>query len=439
MNKNIILMCIFGLFFRISDFIIRADIAVKLGENGMGMYSLALGISGLMTVLATGGFGIAVSNMIPRYIGKNDKKVAEIMQVSLYCVGVLSLFVILITALFADQTARYYLKEPDLRFSLYCMAPSLFFVGISSCIKSYFYSHEKIVLPLISEILEITVKYLCVRFLTEYFRKYEAAAMCTSVFIGFTAGEFSSFIFLFTVYQIRKKYSAVNAGFHPILKQISKICLPVLIGSVTVSFCRTQEDIGILTGLKAFGYSHDDALGHLGVFKGMLIPVLVFPLTLIGSVSPVTVPKISRTFHLDNSAELLRSVIIFYIYTLLISVLFTGIILCLACRILDFLYHDTSCYTYLRRLAFLLPFIFLDCCSCIILNGMGKQAEIMFINISDAAFRLAIVYLTVEHLGNAGFIFLTAFSNLYSCFLSVFAVFHELKVKNCFKRTSEGT
>ena len=154
-------MCVSGLLFRIIDFVIRADVAVKLGENGMGMYALVLGINGIMAVLATGGFGVAVSNLIPRYIGREPKKVTEIMNTSLYCVGSLSLFVILMTALFGNQIATYYLKESALRFSLYCMAPSLFFVGISSCIKSYFYAHEKIAIPLLSEILELFVKYLC--------------------------------------------------------------------------------------------------------------------------------------------------------------------------------------------------------------------------------------------------------------------------------------
>ncbi len=429
MKKNMIFMCVSGLLFRIIDFVIRADVAVKLGENGMGMYALVLGINGIMAVLATGGFGVAVSNLIPRYIGREPKKVTEIMNTSLYCVGSLSLFVILMTALFGNQIATYYLKESALRFSLYCMAPSLFFVGISSCIKSYFYAHEKIAIPLLSEILELFVKYLCVHFLTEYFRKYGIVFMCTSVFIGFTIGELSSFLLLSIAYRIQKKCIAEQTRYLPILKQIVKICLPVLIGSFTVSFCRTQEDIGILSQLKLFGCTHLAAMENLGVFKGMLMPILVFPLTLVGSVTPILVPKISRLYHLHEGKSLKHTILSLYLYTFCISALFTGIILCFGYQLLEILYHDTNSYLYLRYLSFLLPFIFLDCSSCIILNGMGKQATIMFINISDAILRLAIVYLTIRHLGNTGFIFLTAFSNLYSCLLSTHCVFHALKEK----------
>lgn len=427
MKKNMLFMCLSGLLFRVIDFIIRADVAVKLGENGMGMYSLVLGINSIMAVLATGGFGVAVSNLIPRYIEREPKKVAEIMKTSLYCVGILSLFVILLTALFGGQLAEHYLKEAALRFSLYCMAPSLFFVGISSCIKSYFYAHEKITVPLLSEILELTVKYLCVHFITEYFRQYGVLFMCTSVFIGFTIGELSSFLLLSITYGLQKKYKTGQIRYLPILKQIIKICLPVLIGSFAVSFCRTQEDIGILSQLEQFGCTHTAALENLGVFKGMLMPILVFPLTLVGSVTPILVPKISGLYHLQKQRELRHTVYSLYMYTLCIAAIFTGIILFFGYQLLAVFYHDTNSYLYLRYLSFLLPFIFLDSGSCIILNGMGKQATIMFINISDALLRLAVVYLSIRYMGNMGFIFLTAFSNLYSCFLSTFNVFYALK------------
>lgn len=53
-----------------------------------------------------------------------------------------------------------------------------------------------------------------------------------------------------------------------------------------------------------FGLEYGDALSKLGIFDGMLMPLLGFPLMITGSVFALLVPEISRANALDSRIRL---------------------------------------------------------------------------------------------------------------------------------------
>ena len=159
MLKNAALLALSGFCAKGFDFLFRAYYSRFLGQEGMGILSLGFSIHGVMITVATAGFGVAVSKVVSENIVKKDfGAIGQSMNFALRSVFVLSSVVMIFIFCFAEWIAEYILKEPRVSSGLFCLAPSILFMGISYCLKGYFYAKRKVAAPALSEFLEQAVK-----------------------------------------------------------------------------------------------------------------------------------------------------------------------------------------------------------------------------------------------------------------------------------------
>lgn len=427
---NIIILGMSGIAAKLFDFSFRTFYSRALGAEGMGLLSLGFSLHGVMLTIATAGLGIAVSKTASVYTERgNPDAVRQCVRMAIIGVSVPALLVMLITFMLAPQIADKILGDVRIAPSLCTLVPSIIFMGISYCTKGCFYAIRKTLPPASSEILEQAVKFVSIWGLLKIFLPYGVQYGCAAVFGGITIGEFSSCLYLLIWY---KKSECSNFGIScgacsappkgEILTKLLCVSAPCMITSLCGSVLRMKEEVLLIYAFKKGGMAHGDAVAMLGIMHGMVMPLLVLPLTLAGSVMSLLVPEISRAEErgakrLEYTAK--------KTYRVGVSVgAAVGIVFVLFGREISTMIYHTQNAAYLTVcLAPLCPIMFADSLSCSMLNGMGRQMRLLGLSLLDFALRFTLIYFTVPIWKENAFAVMTAASNVFTCVMSFIGVY----------------
>lgn len=426
-EKNAAVLAFSGICTKTFDFAFRAFYSVKLGAEGVGLLSLGFGLHGVMLTVATAGLGVATSKIVSEYLEKNEYgAVRQSMKIAIYGVACLSLLIIFLTFAGAEPIAKYILGDIRISTGICCLAPSILFMGISYCLKGYFYAARKAWIPAGSEFLEQGVKFAAINGFLAFSLPKGIGCGCAAVFAGISIGELSSCLYLFVFFLRETRGMAKGERRKGIPAAIIKISFPSMTASFAGSALRMQEEVRIVAAFKSFGMSHSAAVSALGTIYGMVMPMLVFPLTLVGSVTTLLVPEIARRNTFVDKSRLNGLVKRVYRLGAIIGLSVMIVFEAFALPLSELLYHTSSIVPWVRILAWLCPVMFADSLSCAMLNGLGKQFSLLFYSISDSLIRLGLIFAFVPIVGMPALAGVIIISNLYTCALSV----HGVCVKN---------
>lgn len=411
-----------GIAAKTVDFVFRAYYSRMLGGEGLGIFSLCFGVHGIMLNVATGGIGVAVSKIVSGQLaGGKMGEARGTIRIAIAAVCALSAVVMLLAGVFSQQIAEFFLKEPRARGSIVCLAPSVLFMGISYCIKGYFYASRRVFPPASSEFLEQLVKITSITYLLSKLLPSGVERGCEAVFLGISIGEFSSCLYLLIFYLTDKKYArcegSVVSG--KAAANIFRISLPVMATSLVGSFLRMREDVLIVAALNRSGFEHSQALEMYGNIRGMIMPLVVFPLTLMSSCFTMLVPEISRACSLQGSLRLKTLISRIYRFCAFLGFLVMSVLVVFAKELATVVYNAPEIAEYTRVIALFVPFMFMDSVSCGILNGMGKQTSLFLFSITDSLGRIALISVLIPVFGIEALLLVIVASNVYTFLLSL--------------------
>ena len=171
--------------------------------------------------------------------------------------------------------------------------------------------------------------------------------------------------------------------------------------------------------LAKFGGATDMALSQFGMIKGMALPILFFPSTILNSVSTLLIPEISEAVARNRNAIIKESTGKVLKLTSLIGFLFGAIFFVCGERIGYLLYSDQSVGFLLKALSPIVPLMYLDSISDGILKGLDQQIFTFRTAIFDSTVRIILILVLLAKTGLWGFIGIMYFSNFLTCFLNV--------------------
>lgn len=413
MLRSTLLLTLSGIIAKTIDFIFRAYYSQKLGSEGMGLFSLTASIHSIMLTIATGGLGVAVSKIVSEEYSKhNIGGVKKTMRISILSVAVLSTLVIMTAFFFSKEIAVSFLKEERCEKSILFLSPSILFMGVSYCIKGYFYASRRIFPPASSEFLEQAVKIISIRTLLEKWLPLGIEHGCEAVFLGISIGEFSSCAYLSLIYLSESRRTPFKESSQRCLAPLFKVACPAMLGSLLSSFLRSKENVWIVEGLEKSGLSHAASLSEYGIIHGMIMPLIVFPLTLLSSCFTLVVPEISRASKRESPLRLRTLVSRMYRFAAFFGFLILAIYFTFADNLLEIVYKKDEGGLILRTIALLCPIMFMDSLSSGMLNGLGKQSFLLFCGISDSIARLTLICFLTPLLGKDAIIVMIALSNV---------------------------
>jgi len=263
-----------------------------IGAVGRGYFSTAYGIFTPVFAVATAGLPVAISRLVSQNMALGHyKQVQGILRVSIKCFLVTGSAGLLIILAAAYPYANYIAQTPKAIYSIFMIAPSIFFCCINSAFRGYYEGQSNMYPTAISQLIEAICKmvlglgaaYLIMKFaLKEY-------ALTNSVFgqivdenelmvsiypytaagavLGVTAGELASVIYLIIRHKIKGGlFSKKDLSLSPepesdktIFKSMLKFALPVMIGGLTINLIGIIDSSTIQNRL-AHAISSDTAL-----------------------------------------------------------------------------------------------------------------------------------------------------------------------------------
>lgn len=422
--KNALILTVSSLILRFVGIIFKVWLAKLIGSEGIGLYQLVFSVYMLASTFAASGICTAVTRLIAEELAVGTKKGAvKIMRRSVELTLIIAAATVITVFFGAEFIATRFLGDLRAVLALKILPLSLPFMGVTSCLRGYFIARRKITPNAVSQLFEQAVRIILVVILVKSFYRKGLAACCGAVLFADSAAEICSFLLLLIIWVFDSKKLKIKAAnprpMQPAVKRIFHIALPITSGRYLNTALRTAENILVPKNLAKYPFGGSNALSQFGMIKGMALPILFFPSTLLNSVSTLLIPEISEA-SAKNQKWLVKSATGNVLkLTALVSFIFAAVFFCAGREIGMLIYKDEAVGELLRALSPIVPLMYLDSISDGILKGLDQQAFSFRTAITDSVIRIVLILLLLPIFGLRGFIWIMYFSNALTCGLNV--------------------
>lgn len=400
--KGTLILTISGILSRFLGFFYRIFLSKSIGSEGMGLYQLIMPIMTISMSLCVIGIKTAISKYVAVQIATGTQKSANQILISGTAISLLfSTLISIIIYAFADGISTHFLGDIRCTNLIKILVFAIPTSAFHSCITGYCFGTSKATFPAVLQFAEQIFRLgfiLLFYLISKHNNQPFTIEICI---LGLIACEFFSatacLIFLFkekiVPMKLTKKECFCNS------KSILKMSVPLSFSHVIIHFFQSLEIVLLPIMLKNYGYSSSEALSTLGIISGMAIPFILFPSTIASSYSTMLLPQISNTQARKNEKHLslqinatIKFCITFGIYCLFMFLIY-------AADIAAFLFGTPSLISYIKMLAFLCPFLYLDITMSSILNGLGKTTLSFINNILVLTIKLLFIVLGTKYMG----------------------------------------
>ena len=276
----------------------------------------------------------------------------------------------------------------------------------------------------LSQLLEQAVRMGVIMSLAAKAAKKGLEEACRLVVFGDTVAEISSCILVYIMYLIDKKKirphdkAYITEG--RLNKKIFHIAFPVSLGRGLNSLLRTAENFLVPWGLNKYGLSRDSSLSVFGLIKGMALPLLFFPASLLNALATLLIPEMSEAVAGEKAYKIKYAVEKSLNIIFITSIPFSALFFFGADSFGRLIYRDNEVGAIIRYLSPLVPLMYIDSISDGLLKGLDQQNITFRNSIIDSVFRLVLIVIFLPRLGTFGFIGIMYLSNLFTSLLNLF-------------------
>ncbi len=372
--KSTIILIIGGFITKILGMIIKIVMTRTIGTEGIGLYMLISPTFTLLISIAQLGFPVAISKLVAEDKNNNKNLVFSIIPISL-----LINFIVMLILLFSGNfIAVNLLKEPRTYLAIISIGFVLPFISISSILRGYFFGKEKMFPHVISNIVEDMVRLLIIILFVPLFLEKGIEFAIFFLIMSNIISELTSILVLFLF--LPKNFKLTKKDFKPNknnIKSILNISLPTtgsrLIGSIGYFF----EPIILTNTLLHVGYNNKFIINEYGIINGYVMPLLLLPSFFTMAISQALIPVISKSYSNKKykyAKTKLKQAIFF---SLLIGIPVTICFEIFPEIPLKLLYNTSKGITYLKVLAPICLFHYIQAPLSSTLQAMGKAKEAM--------------------------------------------------------------
>lgn len=362
---------------RVIGFVMRIWLSREMGATAMGLVELAHSAQMLLITPVVSGLPAAVSRMSAKATGDPEKQIRV-----LRCGMALSLLAGLPLCL-----AAFLLREPislwlgDIRTlpALVAHLPCIPVLGLSCALNGYYYGTGRPVPPALSEMLEQAVRFiLCIR-LVSLLRSWPVTLRAAIPALGALAGETIGLFLMLLLCARVLLFKKGSGSRREILREMLALALPLTGMKLVSSLMRTVNATLIPARLQLSGLPSSEALSQLGMMNGMLMPMLLLPSFITGSLCMVAAPELTRR---QAQRRPLRPLCI----RICAAALGVGVFCMLGVHLLapliaGMLYRQAELLPLLRRCTPLIPLMALTQVLSGMMNGLGLQSRSLRISL----------------------------------------------------------
>lgn len=299
--RGTFMLIIAGMITRLLGFVNRIVVARLIGEEGVGLYMMALPTLFLLITVTQIGLPIAISKRVAEANANQDTfKIKQIISVSILIIACTSIVFTISMFFLAPFVANYLLTDVRTLYPLIAVTPVIPIIALSSIIKGYFQGMQNMkpqsVAIVIEQAVRIAIVFILVTILLPYGIEFAATGAMTSVVIG----ELASLIYLIIIFKrnkiipVRKQFFSFVRNSATTRQQMMSIALPNTGSKLVSSFANFFEPIIVAQSLAIAGYTTNQATGQYGELTGYAMPLLYLPTFITNSLSIALVPSISE-------------------------------------------------------------------------------------------------------------------------------------------------
>lgn len=418
---NVLLMSATTLLMRTIALSFNIYLSARLGSAGMGLFTLVSSVYGFAATFALSGVNLASTRLTAQALGRESG--AEARSAMLRCMlygaafglaAALGLFGL------ARPIGEGLLGDARTVDSLRILALSLPFSAAASALSGYFNavqrSGKSASAQILSQLLRIGASALLMTLLHDGLENG-----CFAVSAGIALSECFCCAYLYLLYRgdLKKHISKLGAIAPALTRTLFATAMPVALSTYVRSGLVTVEHLLIPRGLRLAGGNTESALAGYGVFCGMVMPVILYPMAFLSAAAGMLIPEIAAEEVVGRERHIGYIVSRSYQITLLFSIGCAGIMLCFSHELGSVLYGSDEAASYIRMMAPLIPVMYADHITDGLLKGLGEQLYVMKVNILDASLSCLLVWLLLPHTGIKGYIFIVYLTEILNTALSV--------------------
>lgn len=432
--KNAAVLTGTSLLLRMIGIFFRVWLAGSIGAEGMGLYQVIFSVYLLASTFATSGISTAVTRMVTERLSVGDGEGAKkILRISITLSIIIAVATSAIIIAFAEPIGIHLVGDVRSVMGLKTLCLGLPFMGVCSCLRGYFLARRSAIPPSVCQLVEQVVRMSAIVVLIKRFSHRGIIFTSAAVLFGDAVGEAVSTVVLYILYKVNVR-RLVQRAVSPLkgaaaFKELARISAPITAGRYLHTGLRTAENLLTPTCLLRYSASKSFALEQFGMIKGMTLPLLLFPASLLSAISTLLVPEITENAVTGNSLGIKYAVEKIFYITAVVSFLISGIFFTAAYPIGMTVYKSGSVGYLIRALSPLIPFMYIDLIADGILKGLDKQGFLFRCNVIDSAARVLLVLFFVPKFGMVGFLGVMFFSNLFTSVLSVIKIVKTANIK----------
>ena len=314
----------------------------------MGMYSMLMPTFTLLISLASLGLPGAISKLVSEEKRNNKNLVFSIIPVTM----IFDIIIIITVILLSDFIALNLLHNINYKYPIIAMGLVLPFIDLSSVLRGYFFGKQKMIPHVTSNVIEDIVRLSLLIIFLPYFLNKGIIHAITYVILVNIISELASILVLF--FFLPKNFVIHKKDFIMDFKNVGdilKIGIPSTGSRLIGTLGYFLEPIIMTYSMLSIGYTNNFIIREYGIVNGFVMPILLLPSFFTYAISSAILPIVSKSYINKNYKYTSKKIKEAILYSLLIGIPFTIIIMIFPSFFLNLLYKTTEGVNYIRFMA----------------------------------------------------------------------------------------
>lgn len=389
----------FSLVERGLGFLYRIVLSRKLGEEYLGVYQASLSVFGVFLTVGVGGLPVTISRFVARCKAQSKQlEERQTLSSGIFLSTLLSLVPALLFFLFSPFLSPLLLPDERCLPVLKILLVGSVFASAFACLRGYFWGNKEFVAPTLFEVIEESVQVLAgVLFLSLNTKvsllERIAWANTLAYMISFTIA---------IVYFLARKGEFTSPL--PLAKPLFVATLPITSVRLTSSLLNSAIAIALPLALVKTGLTQVESMKIYGVVTGMILPVLLLPATLIGSISVVISPTLSESYYTENTDKLRRTIQSGLTVSFLLSVGLIPVLFTLGEEIGGLIFSSTLAGEMIKNGCPILLPMTISMITTTVLNSLGFTKQTFKVFLIGSAFLIFSILLLPQAIGGYAYL-----------------------------------
>lgn len=412
--SGIAILAFSSFIIKVLGFVTRVYMSNVMGAEGTGVYQLVLSVYAVGASFAVSGISVAVCTLCGAKPSATHKIVKSALFITLVT-GLAASFVCFFFAPYISRLTGDMRAEKSIRVISLCFP----FASVFACLSGYFNGKSQVKFPVMGQVVEQASRIAVVFLFLKKAMNKGIVSGCLAAALGICVGEIVSAVYLFFVFLKKRSYGRTGKSYK---RKLLSLSIPAAVGGYFNSVMHTAENILIPVMFSFCGYSHAEAVGTLGIIKGMAAPIAYFPNIIVSAVTTVILPAVSYASEHGRMDKIRKSSEGLFRISFFAGGLFASFFCSFGEEICLGLYHNLQAGKILSVYGLITPFLYINMVSGSILYGAGCQNKSLFINIGEGVLRISIIVLLVPVYGIYGYMAAVILSDVFTAMLNISAI-----------------